>query len=181
MQNIINCDPAAGASRFGLTETGKAQAKRAGEKLKDILASEHDVAGRTYVVASEFRRARETAEIIHSELGVRAPLKTDRALWERNMGRMDMQPADTAQAVWARDLIDPAHRDYGNESVLDVIERMAGALQRLCAEYNDAIILMVTHGDPALILRGAFLGVPPERIRSDVPHFNNCDVVELTN
>lgn len=179
MQNIIVCDPAVGVSRFGLTEVGKDQAKRAGEKLRKLLCSEQDVAGRTLVVTSDYRRARETAEIIHSELAVQSLLRTDVALRERNMGRLDMGPAEAARELWAGDLVDPAHTDYGNESVLDVIARMTEALQRQCAEQSGGIILMVTHGDPALILRGAFLGIAPEKIRSEVPYFDNCDVVEL--
>ena len=169
-----------GVSRFGLTEVGKAQAKRAGEKLKSLLACEQDVAGRTVVVTSDFKRARETAEIIHSELEVRAPLRTEVALRERDMGRLDMQLADDKLwNLWARDMVDPAHTEYGNESLLDVIERTMEALRRLSAERTDGVILMVTHGDPALILRGAFLGIVPEKIRSEVPYFENCDVVEL--
>ena len=69
--------------------------------------------------------------------------------------------------------------DQQHESVLDVIARVTEALQRQCAEQSGGIILMVTHGDPALILRGAFLGIAPEKIRSEVPYFDNCDVVEL--
>lgn len=170
-----------GVNRFGLTDVGKAQAKHAGERLKELLASEPDLAGRTILVTSDFRRTRETAEIIHSELAVRAPLKTDCGLWERNMGYLDMKSGDVADALWARDLQDPSHTYYGNESVLDVMERMRGALQRQCGEHNGAIILLVTHGDPALILRGAFLGVAPENIRNQVPHFDNCDIVELVS
>lgn len=170
-----------GVNRFGLTDVRKSQAKHAGERLKELLASEPDVASRTFIVTSDFKRARETAEIIHSELAVRARLETDCALRERNMGYLDMKSADSSHKLWARDIQDPTQTDYGNESVLDVIGRTTGALRRHCGEHNGAIVLMVTHGDPALILRGAFLGVAPENIRNQVPYFENCDIVELGN
>lgn len=179
VQNVIVSDPAVGIDGYGLTEVGRHQAREACGKLRTLLASEDDLPGRVVVVSSDFKRTRETAEIIHSELQVSTQLRLDQALRERDMGRFNLTDGGNVHRVWDRDSVDPADTSFGNESVMDVMLRMSRALHDLNAEFESKIILMVTHGDPALILHGAFLGIEPSEIRSKVPEFGNCDIVEL--
>lgn len=73
-----------GATDIPLNENGRAQARAAAALLRDRL----DLGLPVSIVSSDLARARETAEIIATELGIAAP-RTYRGLRERSYGEAE--------------------------------------------------------------------------------------------
>jgi len=119
-----------------LTEQGRAQARRAGERVAKSFAP-------TRVAASPFLRARQTAEIVAEMLGV--PVIVEDDLRERDYGEFAGLPYDTARAGY-----DPAEfwtwRPPGGETLVEAAARGGAVLDRLAASAPDADIVAVSHG-----------------------------------
>ena len=179
VQNLIVSNPAIGVENYGLTEKGKNQARQAAENLRRLLVSEDgNISARVLVVSSDFKRTRETAEIIHSELRVMSPLRFETGLRERRFGEFDMTCDQNYNVVVKQDASDPTHASNGCESVVSVVRRISGVVQELDSEAEKMIYILVSHGDPLCLLSMAFLGLPPnERIKS--PMLDNGGVMEL--
>ena len=179
MQNLIVSDPAIGVESYGLTEKGKNQARQAAENLRRLLVSEDgNISGRVLVVSSDFKRTRETAEIIHSELRVTSPLRFETGLRERRFGEFDMTSDQQYSTVLKQDESDPTHTLNGCESVVSVVRRISGVVQELDSEAENMVYIVVSHGDPLCLLGMAFLGLAPNE-RSKSPMLDNGGVMEL--
>ena len=131
------------------------------------------------VVSSDFRRTRETAEILHACLQVKTPIQFEEALRERHVGPLDMTACQNYHKITELDKDDPAHTKYGNESVMSIVVRMSRLVKQLDEEYEDKILLLVSHMDPLQILMTTFLGISPSEHRS-LPYLGNCNIRELT-
>lgn len=120
-----------GASDIPLNDTGRTQARDAAQRL----------AGRTWraVVSSPLLRARETAEIIASELGV--PLGDSYAeLVERDYGSLEGTSSTAATTRWP-------DRDYPDaEPLSSVVARGLAGLTRVRADHPDGEVVIVCHG-----------------------------------
>lgn len=134
-----------------LTALGEQQARRAAAQLADCGASA--------VFSSDQRRAAQTALPIAERLGVRVTLESD--LRERSLGAFEGQHSDelwsAAEDTWG----DPGWRPPGGESVRDVYERVTRFLDRLSARRDGAPVVVVTHGDTAIVALGALRGFLP--------------------
>jgi broad specificity phosphatase PhoE len=131
---IINDDP---GRRVALTVTGRAQAESTAKVLRDIPF--------THAYASEFTRARQTAEIILA--GRDLPLAIDARLNERHSG-LDGQPV----AVF-NDLVrpDPARIKPANgESFIEQMSRLQGFLDEIARRQPKGVVLAVSHENPIL-------------------------------
>jgi len=131
------------------------------------------------VVSSDFRRTRETAEILHACLQVKTPIQFEEALRERQFGPLDMTSGKNYCRISELDKDDPAHTKYGNESVMSVVLRTSRLVKKLDEEYEDKILLLVSHMDPLQILTTTFHGISPSEHRS-LPYLGNCNIRELT-
>lgn len=130
------------------------------------------------IVSSDFKRTRETAEILHTQLQVETPLRFEEALRERYYGPFDMKPIENECQVAELDRDDPTHTKYGNESVMAVVLRVSRLVKALDEDYKNKIILLVSHMDPLQILTTIFLGMSPGEHRS-LPELGNCNIKEL--
>ena len=130
------------------------------------------------IVSSDFKRTRETAEILHTQLQVKTPLRFEEALRERYYGPLDMKPIENECQVAELDRDDPTHTKYGNESVMAVVLRTSRLVKTLDEDYKDKIIILVSHMDPLQILATTFLGMSPGEHRS-LPFLGNCSIKEL--
>lgn len=157
--HVINDDP---ARQVSLTETGRAQAEAAAVRLRGMQI--------THAYASEFLRARQTAEILlqHHD----CPLQIDARLNERRSG-MDGLPASIFN-----DLVrpDPLHtRPEGGESFVEQIARLKSFMDEVAARHPDGVVLAVSHENPILAARA--LVSNPEQVVRD--HLANCECVEI--
>ena len=136
------------------------QACRKFESL--IHIDKHDViAEKLVIITSDFRRTVETATIIHEHFQVKTPLRQEPALRERGFGGYHLTSESNAITIFKRDYEDPTHKDNGCESLMEMVLRLSRLLQSLDEEFDDKILLLVSHGDPLLALFAVCSGVPP--------------------
>lgn len=135
-----------GLTDIPLNATGREQARTTG-----MLLTRRPI---TRIVASPLSRARETAEIIAAQLGLREPELRD-AFVERNYGEaegLDFHEIDVRYP--------PGVEVPGRESREDVAARVIPALQSLAVEYPGEAIAVVSHGGA---IRAALMTAEPRR------------------
>lgn len=156
----INDDP---ARVVNLTERGRAQAAAASNSLREMKF--------THAYASEFPRARQTAEILLRHHACK--LNIDARLNERRSG-MDGSPVHVFN-----DLIgaDPLHiKPAQGESFLEQMQRVRSFLDDTSALHPNALVLAVSHENPILAARALTADDLETVVRE---HIDNCGVVEL--
>ncbi len=174
-RGIVVSHPENGIPGCGLTEAGAAACR---EKLARGAAGVPDFdPDTTIVVSSDFRRARETAEILCDLHGL-APYTVDIALRERHFGTLESGPIAGYDEVWERDMQGPDHGHAGAESTEWVARRVAGVIERNERRYAGMTIVLVSHGDPLQILETVLLGHPSHRHR-ERPHLANAELRAL--
>ncbi|MFZ4585234.1 MAG: histidine phosphatase family protein [Acidimicrobiia bacterium] len=117
-----------------LTELGERQA----------AAAAHAVGAVDAVVASDLQRAAHTAAIIANALGV-GPVLVDPRVRERHAGEwqgLTRDEIDVRFPGWLQE----KKRPEGFEHDEPVVARAMGLLDELAATYEDAAVLVITHG-----------------------------------
>ncbi len=158
VEGIIISDPAVGTKEYGLTEEGRRQAKASVAKLSQLVSD-------PLIISSDFRRAAETAELVRDALGVESIL-FDVRLRERFFGEWEGTCHANYSTAWKRDEFDPDQDYKGAESGCAVQERMWAVIESLEAEYEGRNIILVSHGDPLMLLQTAFVNMNPGMHRS---------------
>ena len=156
---------------YGLHATGREQARAAGDAFKAIVG-ERPVA----ILSSDFSRTFDTAKIVANAVG--ADVVAEPALRERDFGDFELGPNTAYDKVWARDAVDATHTDNQVEAAAAVLERAAGAVQRVETKHEGHAVLLVSHGDCLQILQTAFAGVDVSAHRS-LPHLETCELRRL--
>ena len=151
---------------------------QASETLRSMLHSEHCLPEKLVIVSSDFKRAGETADILHSQLQVKTPLRLEPGIRARDFGRLHMTETENYRRVWDLDAVDPTHTDFGNESLMDIVMRASRFIQSLDEEFTDKIIVLVSHGDVLRIVSTLFLGLSPSEYTT-LPELYNCEIREL--
>jgi len=136
-----------------LSPRGREQARAAAPRL----------AGRgvEVVVASDLRRAAETADLLAGALGLEVRL--DPRLRELHVGAWSGLPHAEIAARWPRDLArfragDPDVRPGGGESRRALRARVAPCLDEWAARHPIARVAVVTHGGVIRVLTGERVG-----------------------
>jgi len=151
-----------------LNETGRQQARRNGAALRQVLAN----AGTLAYVASPLSRARETMEIIRSEVGLSpSGYATDDRLLELNYGvwqgqlAADVTRLDPAGVAWRQR--DPMNwRADGGETYAELSARVEDWLATVTGD-----TVVVAHGGTSRVLRGMLLALDPNAVPTlEVPH-----------
>jgi probable phosphoglycerate mutase len=158
VEGIIISDPAIGTVEYGLTDEGRAQVRAS---LSTISAFNAD----TILVSSDFRRARETAEIIQHTIGA-VPVVFDIRLRERFFGEWEGKAHVHYSKAWKKDVFDPNREFNGAECSSAVRNRMWAVVRSLEKKYEGRTIVLVSHGDPLMLLQTAFNNIGPEHHRS---------------
>lgn len=131
------------------------------------------------IISSDFRRTRETAEILHSELQIKEPIRFEIALRERGLGKLDMTNSwDGIKQMWGLDELDPTHTENDVESVMTMALRTSRLVQSLDKENINKVIILVSHGDPSQCLHAIFMGKNPNEFRT-YPGIKNCEIRQL--
>jgi probable phosphoglycerate mutase len=120
-----------------LTVLGLEQARTAAEALagRDIAA----------VHSSDLLRARRTAEVIATRLGL--PVHLDVGLREQSYGSLEGRPTADVLAAAPYDFTDPDARAPWGESIRDVHERVGRCLATYAQRYEGGECVLVSHGD----------------------------------
>lgn len=124
-----------------LTDEGRAQATRLGERLAREAAV-------TRIVCSSLPRTMETADLIADEIGCARPMPED-AFWELDKGSWEgAMPRDLPPEVAREVAAEPfTYRYGGGESYSDVVDRAGPAFEKWVAELRGETPLFVLHGD----------------------------------
>jgi broad specificity phosphatase PhoE len=150
---LVSGDP---AEPRGLTEIGREQARRLGERLADEPID--------LCVTSEFVRVRQTADLALA--GREVPRLVVCELNDVRFGEFEGQPFDVYRA-WARDC-DPSEPPPGGESRADVAARYVRGFRRVL-ERPERTILVVAHGLPLRYTLLALEDLDPTPIVEQVP------------
>lgn len=148
---------------------GRRQACQAAREVADLVAPG------TPVIASDQKRARQTARPIAKKLGVR--MTTDPRLREQGLGSMeghtpnDLEPLPQPEGVHPADV-----RWAGGESLADVANRCRDLIADVSAD-NPLGIVLVTHGDTMRVLLGILDGRSYRDLDWDMTLPNGCVVV----
>jgi alpha-ribazole phosphatase len=147
-----------GQSDIPLSELGERQVAA----LADRLATESF----DCIVTSDLRRAFATAEVIAA--GHDVPLRREPALREISMGEWEGRTREEVIAVAPREHerwhADPVHHaPPRGETIAQVRDRLAKALERSYDAYPESTVLWVTHGGVIGILLCHLLGMDLNR------------------
>jgi probable phosphoglycerate mutase len=171
LEGKIISQPENGLGGYGLSDAGKSQvsaAVRSDERLNENIL----------IVSSDFKRARESAEIIHSLIDCKFPVEFDQRLRERNFGELELSTDSNYESVWREDHIDADNKLRAVESPNQVMARVTD----LVSEYEDKLsgetLLLVSHGDALQILQTAFLKQDASKHRMQ-EHLNTAEIREL--
>jgi broad specificity phosphatase PhoE len=154
-----------------LTDEGRDQARAVAETLKSL--------GFDRLVTSDLARARQTAEIIGSELNL--ALTLDSLLRERCFGVLEGQLQEMldsrSSGIVDGVIIDPDARPEGGESFRDVVTRVGIFVEATRDAMGGEHLLVVTHGGTIRALRAYVEGRPLEGL--DAFAVANCSVWDL--
>ncbi|MBW4031825.1 MAG: histidine phosphatase family protein [Acidobacteria bacterium] len=144
-------DKLQGSTDIPLNDTGRAQAHDAVR----LLAGQ----GWQVVVSSPMLRARETAEIIATDLAIElGPAYPD--FVERDYGDLEGGPSSETMARWP-------NRDYPGAEPLDsVVARGLAGLARVEADFVDRNVVIVCHGTIIRYTLASLAGFPLDGIRN---------------
>lgn len=143
-RNLIVSMAPIGLLEFGLTPEGAQQVRDA------LTAGEPLLAEITQIHSSDFRRARETAEIAAEMLKRTIAYKPQ--LRERRFGDFEGRSTQNYPLVWEADEEDASHTGWNVESVEAVALRMSEVVLELERSGEGETHLLVSHGDPLQIL-----------------------------
>ena len=170
-QGIIVSHPANGCSGFGLSERGR-------EQVRASLQQDELLDAATLIVSSDFRRAHESAGIVHALLDCRSPLQSDERLRERCFGELELGPDSAYDEVWQQDEIDPEGAYRAVEGVNQVMSRVTELIVDLERRFVDTNLLLVSHGDALQILQTAFAGLDASTHRQ-LHHLETAEIRRL--
>ena len=141
---VISSHPSNAVFGAGLSAQGHRQVTERCERLRTEIQRES-----TVVYSSDFRRARESAELVARVLGLPDPTSFP-LLRERGFGALEGLSTSFYPIVWAMDAVGATLP--GIEAARSVAARMWGAIKLLEARHAQTTIVLVSHGDPIQML-----------------------------
>lgn len=165
---IVVSFPENGVNGFGLSDRGKRQ-------VNEVMGSTHLLDDNTIILCSDFKRARETADIVHGRLQNRSDVVADPRLRERYFGDLELKKDDAYRQIWALDSSNPGHHDYNVESACEVMDRTSALIAELENQSNGVTYLLVSHGDALQILQAAFYRHSAAHHR-ELPHLETAEI-----
>jgi probable phosphoglycerate mutase len=162
-------DRFAGATDVDLSDEGRDQARRLGERL----AAEPIAA----VYASPMKRTRETASLIsashHKEIRTKDGLREiDHGRWEQmTRAEVEAQFPDEYEA-WEADPF--TYAPLGGESGLSVMARAMPALREIVTAHRGEKVLVVSHKATIRLLIASFLGIDARGYRDRLDQHPCC-------
>lgn len=169
-------DPKRGVKGFGLTDLGRRQAVEAAKTFKESYTQSIND---TQIVASDFRRTRETAELLARTLGDSVPVQLREELRERSFGKLEGKDHRTMAALLKSKGIEALISQYGCERAEAVQTRVVKVVQSLEKEKQRKTLVLVSHADPIQVLMAAFAGLDLSEHKRIAP-LDYAEVTELS-
>jgi broad specificity phosphatase PhoE len=132
------------------------------------------------VIASDLRRATDTAVVLTDALGV--PLRVDKRLRETHLGQWQGLTGVEVDRDWPGDRdrwrVDSGWAPPGGETRVEVAERALEVVTDMREESPAETVLFATHGGLIVALTARLMGLPPE-VWHSLGGISNCHWVEL--
>lgn len=174
-EGIIVSAPETGTRRYGLVAEGQREVRIA----IAMALEEGTIDGGVIIMASDFLRARQTAEIARSIARIGHPVHMNEKLRERFFGEFEGKSNRHYEDVWKVDKLYPHHKFWGVESANEVQERTTSFIAELEYRYTGKTFILVSHGDALQILDTGFKKISPKHHR-DIDHLGTAEIRELT-
>ncbi len=153
---VLVGDPRRGLEGFGLTDLGRRQAVGAAAVYKK---SHSPLLDGTEIVASDFRRTRETAELLAEGLGNSVPVGLNIGLREMSFGELEGKDYRTVAALLDRVGSEELISQYGCEPPEVAQNRVVRVIRDLEEKHHERTLILVSHADPIQLLMAAFAGL----------------------
>jgi probable phosphoglycerate mutase len=170
-QGIIVSKTENGLSGYGLSESGRKQIEQSVDERSNLHVF-------TQIISSDFKRARESAEIAHALLHLKQEIIYSENLRERFFGDFELMQNNCYQIVWDHDAVNSNHNQNNVESADAVMNRTSSLVLNLEKEFKRETFLLVSHGDALQILQAAFHKSPASEHRQ-LPHLDTAEIREL--
>jgi len=158
-------------NHYPLTEEGRKQVEVSAEKL---VGEKIDL-----IVASDYIRTKETAEIVAEKIGIdSANVIFDERLREINVGEFDKKPIVDYTAFFSDELDRMSKRPEGGENLADVKTRTGEFIYDLDKKYQNKKILLVAHSDSLWMLWAAANGLNDKEVVSKNDEFVELETAE---
>ena len=169
-------DPQRGVQGFGLTDLGRRQATEAASALTHVYRVQLD---HTEIVTSDFRRTRETAELLAKGLGASRPVRVSEGLRERFFGELEGKDHRTLSALLETEGIDALISRYGCEPAELMQDRVVGVVREFEKNNQHKTLILISHADPIQALMAAFAGLDMSEFEQIAP-LDYAEVAELS-
>lgn len=165
---VLASGPEKNGNGASLTEKGNTQAEKIGQDLKK--------SGIDIIYASPLKRTQQTAKIIAKAIG--AKIITDKRLTEINGGVFNGRPIGEYLRFFQNKAEHFTKTPPGGENYSEIKKRVMEFILEINAKYPNKTILIVSHGDPLIVLNGALNGVFNEEILNN-PGLKTGEYAEL--
>ncbi len=169
-------DPKRGVQGFGLTDLGRRQAAAAASAFAQTYRVLLD---HTEVFTSDFRRTRETAELLAKGLGESRPIRVREGLRERFFGELEGKDHRTLAALLETEGIAALISRYGCEPAELMQDRVVGVVRELEKDNQHKTLMLVSHADPIQALMAAFAGIDMSESERIAP-IDYAEIAELS-
>jgi len=147
-----NYDPDS-PQKLGITEEGREMIKKAAESLKDKNIN--------LIFVSPFLRAKQSAEIASSILGVKG-INYDDRLQDIDLGDFSGRPMEESNKFFLEGGSRFENRPKNGENWNDVLKRVKSFLDEIEKKYKNKNILIISHADPIWLMLGYSRGYKNE-------------------
>ena len=156
VKGVISINP---NDKHRLTKIGEIQIKRVARKIEKLLKPQKlDI-----IFSSDFLRTRQTAEIVAKQTG--AEIKLSFQLRDINLGIWDGRSVLEFKTKFLRPVKKLFYEAPENgETWMECRKRMIDFIEQVEKKYKNKNILIVSHGDPLWLLKGAMDGLENEEM-----------------
>jgi len=178
---ILSSNP---KTKHHLTEAGREQAEKAGEKLINSKLLTKESKKVDVIYCSPFLRTKETAEIIADQIGYpKDKIIYDERLHEIFVGEMDGRSDAEYQAFFEDKIEKFMKAPKGGETYMDVKKRMTGFLYDIDQKQEGKNILIISHNTPIFLMFAGMNGMTPTQAmtlrKPGLPFIENTEVKEI--
>jgi len=168
--SLVCGNPQVGVHNYGLTPNGREQVRESTRNYKGLSSG-------VLIYSSDFLSSRQTAKIVAETLGVGLDkIVLEPGLRERFFGKYERSVGFDYETVYKQEKNGLLNNDVeSKESVLDRTSQVVADLEDL---YDKKKIVLVSHGDPLIILQTAFIGMSLSGYRH-LPYIGNGQIREL--
>ena len=156
-----------GATDSPLTEYGREQAKKTGQKIltEGVKADE--------ILCSPLSRAADTARLISEMTGI--PYRVEPRLIEQNFGKYESTPRNGEEFKKAKQNF--INHFEGGETMLHLCQRIYNLLDDIRKEADDKVYLLVAHNGISRVIQSYFYDMTNEEFAAF--GIDNCTLLEF--